>query len=165
VLFFLGIHDIDFMNWCVDARVESVYAQATSKVLKGTPDTVLALLRYANGTIASLEVSWVLPSSHPRGLDARFDAVGSLGAVYVNGVGDDVAIAHERFEYPPLFYTSELFGARGGILRDELDHFAKCVLHDRSPAVGGLDGKRAVEVAYAIQQSYESGVEVQIPQV
>jgi UDP-N-acetylglucosamine 3-dehydrogenase len=164
VLFFLGIHDIDFMNWCTGARVESVYAEATAKVLEGTPDTVLALLRYAGGTIASLEVSWVLPEAHPRGLDARFDAVGSAGAVYVNGVGDDVSIVHERLEHPPLFYASELFGERVGILRDELNHFVRCVLHDREPIVGGRDGKAAVEVAYAIQQSYESGLRIQLPQ-
>ena len=164
VLFFLGIHDIDFMNWCVGARAESVYAQATSKVLRDTPDTVLALLRYANGTIASLEVSWVLPASHPRGLDARFDAVGSEGAVYVNGVGDDVSIVHERLEHPPLFYSSELFGERVGILRDELAHFAKCVLCDREPIVSGRDGKNAVQVAHAIQQSYESGLTIQVAQ-
>ena len=163
VLFFLGIHDIDFVNWCVGARAESVYAQATSRVLQGTPDTVLALLRFPNGTIASLEASWVLPESHPRGLDARFDAVGTKGAIYVDGGAcEAVAIAHERFEHRPVFYAPELFGEKVGILRDELAHFVKCVRDDREPAVRGEDGKAAVEVAYAIQESYQTGAAVKV---
>ena len=163
VLFFLGIHDIDFVNWCVGVRPESVYAQAISRVLEDTPDTVLALLRFPDGLIASLEASWVLPESHPRGLDARLDVVGTAGAIYVDGGGcEAVAIAHERLEHAPVFYAPELFGERVGILRDEIAHFVRCVIHDREPVVRGEDGKAAVEVACAVQESYETGVVVEM---
>jgi predicted dehydrogenase len=162
VLFFLGIHDLDFMNWCVGCKPETVYAQATSRVLEGTPDTVLAVLRFPGGPIAALEASWVLPESHPRGLDARFDVVGTAGAVYVNGTGDSVAIVRERLEHPPLFYAPELLGERVGILRDEIAHFLKCVIHDHQPIVTGQDAKAAVQVACAIQESYQKASVVQI---
>jgi predicted dehydrogenase len=162
VLFFLGIHDLDFIHWCVGAGPERVYAQAISRVLRGTPDTVLALLTFPGGPIASLEVSWVLPESHPRGPDARFDAVGTAGAVYVNGTGDSVSVVHERLQHPALYYAPELYGERVGILRDEIAHFVQCVLHDRQPAVTGEDGKAAVEIACAIQESYRSGVPVEV---
>jgi predicted dehydrogenase len=157
VLFFLGIHDLDFINWCVGDKVESVYAQAVSQLLGGTPDAVHAVLRFPGDVIASLEVSWVLPESHPRGLDARFDAVGSAGALYVDGGGGDVIVAYERVEHPGLFYAPEIFGQRSGILRDEIAHFLKCVIHDRQPVVTGQDGKAAVQVACAIQESYQTG--------
>lgn len=162
VLFFLGIHDLDFVLWCAGSKPQSVYARAVSKVLEGTPDTVLALLTFPGGTIGSLEASWVLPESHARGLDARFDAVGTAGAVYVNGSGDSVSIVHERLEHPGLWYAPELYGVRGGILRDEIDHFCRCVLFDRQPVITGQDGKDAVLVACAIQASYETGAVVEV---
>jgi UDP-N-acetylglucosamine 3-dehydrogenase len=162
VLFFLGIHDIDFVNWCVGAKARRVYAEATSKTLEDTPDTVLAVLAFPSGTIASLEVSWVLPESFPGGLDARFEAVGTAGAVYVNGGCETVAIAHERFEQPELFYAPELHGDLVGVLRDELASFLKCVIRDSEPIVGGEDAKAAVEVACAIERSLESGSVVKV---
>jgi UDP-N-acetylglucosamine 3-dehydrogenase len=162
VLFFLGIHDLDCLNWCLGAVPETVYAQATSVALQGTPDAVHAVLRFPGGTIATLEVSWVLPESHPRGVDARFDVVGTAGAVYVNGTGDTVSIIHERLAHPSLHYAPELLGERVGILRDEIAHFCRCVRADRKPFVGGEDGKAAVQVACAIQESIQTGQAVEV---
>jgi len=163
VLFFLGIHDLDLLNWCVGRKPETVYAQAVSKVLQDTPDAVLALLTYPGGTVGSVEFSWVLPESYPRPLDARFEAVGTRGAIYVDGGSVPVSVAHQQFEQPELFYAPELFGNRIGILRDELAHFVHCVTHDHQPLVSGEDGKAAVEVACAIQRSYETGEPVAMP--
>jgi UDP-N-acetylglucosamine 3-dehydrogenase len=162
VLFFLGIHDLDCLNWCLGAVPETVYAQATSVALQDTPDAVHAVLRFPGGAVATLEVSWVLPESHPRGLDARFDVVGTAGAVYVNGTGDSVSVIHERLSHPPLHYAPELLGARVGILRDEIAHFCRCVLDDRRPFVSGEDGRAAVQVACAIQESCRTGRAVQV---
>jgi len=163
VLFFLGIHDIDFVNWCMGAKPEKVYAVAASKVLGDTPDSVMALLTFADGTVASLEASWILPESLPAPLDARFDAVGTSGALYVNGGCGMVSVAHERFDQPEISYAPDLLGESVGILRDELAHFVECVTQCAAPAVSGEDGKRAVEVACAIQESLRSGGVVQVP--
>lgn len=162
VLFFLGIHDIDLLNWCVGNRAEKVYAQSTSRVLDGSPDSVLALLTFPDSVIATLEVSWVLPSSFPGRLDARLEAVGTDGALYVNGGSESVAISHTRLEQPELHYAPVIRGQRVGILRDELAHFLMCVSSGEHPAVGGEEAKAAVEVACAIQESYETGNPVEL---
>lgn len=162
VLFFLGIHDIDFMNWCVGKKAKKVYAEATYKKLKNTPDTVLATIRFSDDTIALLEASWILPESFPGKLDAKFEVIGTDGVIYVDGGSDTVEIAHQRFESPELFYAPELFGERVGILRDELTHFVECIVNDREPIVSGEDGKAAVEVAYTIQKSFETGNIVEV---
>jgi UDP-N-acetylglucosamine 3-dehydrogenase len=162
VVFFLGIHDIDFVNWCVGAKPHTVYAQAVSKRLPQTPDTVLATLRFPGDVVASLEFCWVLPESYPGGLDAHFDAVGTGGAVYVKGGCDTVTIAHERFEQPELFYAPQLLGDSVGILRDELAHFVRCVAQGAPPVATGDDGKAAVEVAQAMERSYRTGTIVEL---
>lgn len=167
VLFFLGIHDLDMINWCVGARPERVYAEATFTKLGVTPDTVLALMRFAGGVLASLEVSWILTDSYPGRLDARFEAMGTDGSVQVNGGSENVTIVHapsmpQPVECPELFYAPEVHGQRVGILRDEVHHFLRCVVEDRTPIVGGQDGKAAVEVACAIQRSLEIGQVVEL---
>ncbi|NLE45834.1 MAG: Gfo/Idh/MocA family oxidoreductase [Chloroflexi bacterium] len=161
-LFFLGIHDIDFANWCMGQRPERVQAQAVSKILRDTPDTVLALLGYPGGAVAALEASWVLPRSMVCGLDARFDVVGTQGALYVNGGSQNVTIARDRIEQPELFYAPDVHGRSTGILRDELSHFVRCVIEGRQPVVSGRDGRMAVEVACAIETAYRTGDVVRI---
>jgi len=156
VAFFLGIHDIDFMNWCMNKKVERVYAESASRVLEeiGSIDTCMVLMKYEDGTIASLEVSWVLPSSFFRRLDAQFEAVGTEGAVYVDGSGSAVEIYGKvASPVPDVMYSPEINGKYTGILRDEISHFVDCVKYDKTPVVSGQDGKEAVRVACAIMES------------
>jgi predicted dehydrogenase len=163
VLFFLGIHDVDFMNWCVESKVERVYAESVSRVLRdvGTPDSYLAMIKFQDGTIASLEVSWILPQSFSRRLDARFEAVGTEGTIFVDGSGQAVDIYRAgESECPDVMYAPEVRGKFTGILRDEIAHFVECIRQDKVPAVTGQDGKAAVEVTCAIAESVEKQVPV-----
>ncbi|HGJ67310.1 TPA: Gfo/Idh/MocA family oxidoreductase, partial [bacterium] len=140
VAFFLGIHDIDFMNWCINSKVERVYAESVNRILTdiGTADTCMALIKYQDGTIASLEVSWVLPSSFFKRLDAQFEAVGTEGAVYIDGSGDCVEIfGAQANPVPDVMYSPEIYGNYAGILVDEISHFVDCVKDDKTPVVTG----------------------------
>ncbi len=158
VLFFLGVHDIDFINWCVESKVERVYAESVVRTFpeKNIADSYLALIKFQDGTIASLEVSWILPASFSKRLDARFDAVGTEGAIYVDGSGQAVEIYRaDESSCPDVMYAPEIRGKYTGILRDEIAHFVECVQQDKTPAVTGQDGKAAVEVVCAIARSVE----------
>jgi UDP-N-acetylglucosamine 3-dehydrogenase len=146
------------MNWCVGSKVERVYAESVTRVLQdmNTADSYLALLKFQNGTIASLEVSWILPESFAKRLDARFDLVGTKGSIYVDGSGQAVEVYRaDSAECPDVMYAPEIRGKYTGILRDEIAHFVECVQHDKTPDVTGQDGKAAVEVVCAIAESVE----------
>jgi len=162
-LFFLGIHDIDFLRWCAGAKAERVFAEQTSKRLVDLPceDSTLALIRFANGAIASLETTWILPESFPSMLDARFEAVGTKGTVNVDVFKQGLSIHRETgVEHPHTVYAPELDGKLVGALRDEIEHFMDCVVTDREPLVTGQDGRAAVEIALAIAESAGSGMPV-----
>jgi predicted dehydrogenase len=121
-----------------------------------TPDSYLAVIKFRDGTIASLEVSWILPLSFSVRLDAKFEAVGTEGTIFVDGSGQAVGIYRaDESEYPDVMYAPEIYGRYTGILRDEITHFVQCVQQDKAPAVTGQDGKAAVEVACAIAESVE----------
>ena len=158
VLFFLGVHDIDFMNWCAESKVERVYAESVVRTFKDEDiaDSYLALIKFQDGTIASLEVSWVLPPSFSGRLDAKFEAVGTEGALFVDGSGQAVTIYRaDESTCPDVICVPEIYGKYTGILKGEIAHFVECVQQDKTPAVTGQDGKAAVEVACAIAESLE----------
>jgi len=158
VLFFLGVHDIDFMNWCMGSKVERVYGESVSRVFrdKEIADSYLALIKYQDGTVASLEVSWILPRSFSKRLDAMFEAAGTEGTIFVDGSGQAVEVYRaEDSECPDVMYAPRLYGRYTGILRDEIMHFVECVQKDKVPAATGYDGKAAVEVVCAIAESVE----------
>jgi predicted dehydrogenase len=146
------------MNWCVESKVERVYAESVSRALrdKEIADSYLALMKFQDGTIASLEVSWILPRSFSGRLDAKFEAVGTGGTIFVDGSGQVVEIYRaDESTCPDVMYAPEIYGRYTGILRDEIVHFVECVQQDKVPAVTGQDGKAAVEVVCAIAESVE----------
>ena len=161
VLFFLGIHDIDYMNWCAGAKPERVYAESVRKRLKDAPDTTLALIRYSNGIVGSLEVCWTLPETYVERLDAQFKIIGTEGMIFVDSSGRGVAIyTEERGHCPESFYAPSVEGRTVGVLPDEIHHFIECVRTGRKPRVSGEEGKAAVQVACAIAASAAQGAVV-----
>lgn len=158
VLFFLGIHDIDFMNWCAQSPIERVYAETTRKVLATGADSTLALLHFTNDIIASLEISWILPKSYSGSLDARFEAVGTMGALFIDGSSQSTTIYQtDGSTCPETYYAPLVYGKTVGILQQEIAHFVECIRDDKEPFISGEDGKAAVKVAAAIAESVQKG--------
>ena len=141
------------------SRAERVYGESVIRTFrdKEIADSYLALIKYQNGTIASLEVSWILPRSFSKRLDAGFEAMGTGGAIFVDGSGQAVEVyRNDDSECPDVMYAPEVYGRHTGILRDEIMHFVECVQKDKTPAVTGQDGKGAVEIVCAIAESIET---------
>jgi len=158
-LFILGLHGLDFMNWCTDSKVERVYAESIRKVLPDTlesEDTYLALIKYKNGVIGSLESSWVLPENYPGWVDVRLEIMGTKGVIFIDNSGREFEIVQGKgIEYPNMRTVVPVGSKLLGPLRHEIEHFIECIQKDEQPCVSGEDGKAAVEVACAIEKSLE----------
>ncbi len=165
VAFFLGVHDIDLIQWITGRPITRVCAESCSKVLSSIPadDTIMTVFRMEGGAVGALETCWVIPEGSPNSLDARLEVVGTRGrvAACLGCEGFEQASA-ERAERPDIAYWTEMHDSAQGALRRQLEHFVECVLEDRAPAVSAEDARRAVEVAAAIHQSLESGGPVEI---
>jgi UDP-N-acetylglucosamine 3-dehydrogenase len=160
VLFFLGIHDIDMLLWCLNARPKSVFAAASRKLMAdlGVDDTIFLLLEFDNGVVACLETSWVLPDSSLATLDARLEIVGTRGVVYVDIHGQGLTVVEEeRMDRPDTMYGPVVHGQVAGILKEEIAHFLACVQADREPLITGRMGLEAVRVVMAAHRSLETG--------
>ena len=165
VAFFLGVHDLDLMRWFVGAEAVKVHAESACKVLAdiAAEDSIMTLLKYENGAVGCLETCWVMPKGIPCTLDARLEVIGTEGMVRVT-VGDEgcTIISPDRATRPDILYGPQLHGEQAGALRAQLQHFADCVLHDRTPFISPQDARAAVEIAVAIHVSLRSGAPVYI---
>ncbi len=156
LVFHVTIHDLDLVLWYLQQRVKTVYAQATSKALKAgnMDDSLFAILRFENDAIVNLESSWALPEGSATKLDAYMEVLGTQGMARVEcGYSGLWYCDSANTTFPDTMHWPSFRGQQAGDLKEELMHFADCVLEDTQPLVSGEDGFKALELAWAIQRS------------
>lgn len=160
-----AIHDLDMMAW-INGPAERVYAEGFVKKDNrwGHEDGVVAVLRFANGCIGTLETSWMLPGTAPAGLDASFHLVGTAGGVFIDGSNHGLAIVDlERYSQPDLTHWPVGRSGVEGDLKASIDHFIECVRSGQRPLVSLRDARYAEELVAAVKQSIRTGQPVRVP--
>ncbi|KKL63136.1 hypothetical protein LCGC14_2178130, partial [marine sediment metagenome] len=152
VLSFLGVHDFDYVRWLLDSEPVRVVTESVAKVHKAAgydiEDQTFTLIRFANDAVACVEAGWVLPNSHPRRADFSLQIIGTKGMAQYGLLPGDLAVCTEAgWEIPRL----------GGGLDLEIAHFLDCIVHDRPPLVTGPDGREALRMSLAAQESAKTG--------
>ena len=171
VLFFLGIHDIDFMNWCVGSKVERVYAETrnfeptryldTQNLQRPVPsdveDTAICVLTFKNGLIGRFV--WT-HAAIGKEIHQRI-YYGSEGSIDDNGIqfkdGSTRGMDELREEFLNALTPDakeKLFphGITNAVALGIYD-FLDAVRNNREPEVTGWDGFAAQAVCDAIYES------------
>jgi len=160
LLFHVTIHDLDLIFWYLNKKVKSVYAQSNSKALKtyNMEDSLFAVLRFEDDTLVNLASSWALPEGNASHLDAYMEILGTLGMAKVECGYSGLWFSNAAATlFPDTMHWPQVGDRIAGDLKEELTHFVNCVLTDRAPLVTGEDGLRALELAWAIQHSIDTG--------
>jgi predicted dehydrogenase len=122
----------------------------------------MALLRFESGAIGNLESGWLLPTTEPAGLSSRFDIVGTKGCMYIGNVNETLFICtKDGCRHPDVSYWPVLRGQAIGALRESMTHWLTCLLTDKDPIVGAKEGRLAVQLVLAIQESCRLGQPVE----
>src|SRR5882672_3819358 len=175
---------VDLLNWLLEGtHVTEVFARGQRGVLKAaghdTDDVSWAILSYADGTVASLGVSYALPEKYPAlGHAARVEILGTEGVMILDDDHTDQLMYSEKgvpHVYLPdhsvnmVFLQSgtpgdwalgEFWGPVANETRAWLDHLAMgkpCVLATAAEA------RRTLEVTLAIERSAASRKPVALP--
>ena len=169
MLFYVGVHDIDMVQWCAQKRITRVYAQRVVNVNKkwNSEDCIYALANLGEGTIANFEYSWTLPQNFPSGLKSKLEIYGSKSTAFLNRFNQGVEIFKEKntdlpYELTDILHWPELNERIVGDLKAEIDHFIDAVLNKREFAMSTDDAISAINVIEAIMESYEKGVPVDV---
>lgn len=160
----LGVHWIDLFRWMfqedvVEASGENVKVNTQYDI----EDNSFALLRFAGGAIAALNISYTVPDAFPHGRDLYISVRGTQGVISwapaYEGEKDILFVCsdHPDFKKSPKQYLSfELPPVKGysGVMGLEyVKDFADAVLSNRAPAISGEDGVAALKVVEAVYRS------------
>ena len=163
ILYYLGVHDIDMMQWVARSPITRVYAQTVNKLSNGNEDALYAVVNFANGAIGTLDYSWAWPDGLPAGYHAAFEVIGTKSAALmdVRDQGFQVITA----EGPTAADTHlwpEINDRITGDLRDELMHFAEAVQTSAPFVQDYREALAAVRVLDAMFASLERGGPVEV---
>jgi len=159
----MTIHDFDMVRFLSGAEVEEVHAYGANLVdpaigAAGDIDTALVSMRLSNGALAVIENS----RQAVFGYDQRIEVLGSKGGVEAFNetpartvLRSGAGVRHEN----PLYFFLERYQEA---YLAEMNQFVTCILENKKPSVGGLDGRISVAMGYAAMESLNTGTYVKI---
>jgi predicted dehydrogenase len=172
MLFYVGVHDIDMVQWCAQRRITRVYAQRIVNVNRkhNSEDCIYVLANLGSDAIAGFEYSWVLPENFPAGLKSRLEIYGSKSTAFLSRFNQGVEIYGERnaplpYELTDIIHWPELNNRIIGDLKVEVDHFVDALINGTEFVMPVDDAISAINVIESIMESYESGAPVDMKQL
>ena len=173
-----GSHTIDLCRWFA-GEIETVSAEMAIRLqAREVEDQAVVTLRHKNGCIslhhmlrmthkplneyylldgsrASLEMEygpgWSAFSLKPF----KMTLYGGHGLKGITTKSDDITLRNETDEEPEI--------AKNHRYLKELEHFCECILKDKKPLVGGIDGRKALEVINAAYLSAVRKEKIHLP--
>src|ERR1700726_3200070 len=156
------VHEFDLGRWLMNDEISEIHAYGAVLVFPEIAqfndiDTALLNMKFSRGALGAVEN--YMQSGY--GYDIRTEIVGSKGTIIMGY----------------LQQTAELLLTAAGAKTDIVDHFlvrfpegylnemrdfVQTILADRAPKVDAFDGRQAVAVAAAAEQSYREGRSVAV---
>jgi predicted dehydrogenase len=159
IRFYMGVHDVDAMQWIARSRIAKVYAQQREVLENGNEDALYAVVNFENGAIGSLDHSWAWPDGLMNGYRAALEIVGTKAAAYLDCadqgfymVGPDGTAGGDTHLWP------EINGRIVGDLADEIAHFVDATLSGAPYRQHHREAFDAIPVLDALAESADSGM-------
>lgn len=173
VIWDLGPHDLSILRYVLNADPVSVRATGAAHIQPDIEDVAYIHLRYADGMIAHLQLSWLHPSKVRRFTfvgDRRmvlYDDTEPLDKLWIYNRGVDRPAHSTTFEEFQLSYrNNEIIIPSVPMvepLHEACQHFADCIRDNQKPLSDGAWSLRITHTLVAIQRSLElNGQEVTI---
>ena len=162
----LAPHDVSIILYIFQAEPVVVTAQGQAYLRPGVEDVVFAQLKFADGRIAHIHVSWFDPHKVRQvtlvGSDkmATFDDMEASEKIRIYDKGVSVAGSVVGYEQSLSIRTGDILIPKtpgGEPLRIECLHFLECVEKGTTPRSDGRDGLRVVRVLEAASRSLAAG--------
>ncbi len=156
-----AIHNIDLLQWLL-GDVEVVFGFTATRLRKiETEDNVVAVLKFASGALGTIEASTTI---YPTNLEETLSIFGSEGTVVLGGVSmgkvrtwrladdDEAKVLTDQEKEPALPH----YACHQAVLED----MAGAIIENRQPVIDGYEGRKALAIIEAINNSNETGLPV-----
>jgi len=156
-----AVHRVNVLR-TLGGEVESVYALQPPKSYFDGEDTSLISLRFQNGGIGSLPVSWAtrLGNMSPGPWFSIYGREGTIFSDSYSSLRIYSTKMKESAENPTNVNLEDK-----NIIYEELRDFVECIQTGRTPLVSGIDGRRDIEICLAAYQSVKTKQAVELPLV
>ena len=159
------IHDIQMIMSINKSKPTRVFAEAVIRECEkfNSHDAVLALMKFADGSIASFETSWVLPKNQPEFLDPALHIIGDKGSIIIEGSSTGLSVQTESsFQKPDMVHWPIIDTKVDGCLKRNLDKFIDDCIFDKKPDVNLNDAFDAEKVVFAMKESINKGIPIDL---
>lgn len=168
VLMNQSIHNIDLLQWTF-GPVESVFGYTRTAMRKiEMEDVGVAVIKFKNGALGVIEAASTI---YPKNIEETLNVFGETGSVIIGGIAVNRVEAWEfqesEEEKKEIFASQESdppnvygFGHRE-VIKDMIDS----IHEDRTPAIPGEEGRKALEIILAIYKCQETKEPVVFPVV
>jgi predicted dehydrogenase len=156
-------HDLSVILHLFEEEPVMVSAHGESYIRRGIEDVVFLSLRFADGKMANIHLSWLDPHKL-----RKITLVGSKKMVVFDDMetSEKLKIYDKGVGSPSYDTYGEYLSLRFGDitipnvrmiepLRAEAEHFVRCIESRKEPKTGGRDGLRVVNILIAAQRSLE----------
>jgi predicted dehydrogenase len=155
-----GVHYVDLLRWCMGPVTEVTAICATQAHQVEVEDTALALVRFASGAVGTIMST---TAAYP-GFPQRLEITGTGGTVIVEDGRITRRALTGQDDHGPGGPGEASAGAAADPAAIEVaSHAAQladllaAVAGGREPAVGGQDGRDALEIICAVYESARTG--------
>ncbi|HUT58370.1 MAG TPA: Gfo/Idh/MocA family oxidoreductase [Phycisphaerae bacterium] len=162
----LAPHDVSIILYIFQAEPVTVTAQGQAYLREGVEDVVFAQLKFADGRMAHIHVSWFDPHKIRKvtlvGTDkmATFDDMDASEKIRIYDKGVDVAGSVVGYDQALSIRSGDILIPKtpaGEPLRLECLHFLECIEKGKTPRSDARDGLRVVRVLDAATRSLKAG--------
>jgi predicted dehydrogenase len=162
----LAPHDVSIILFIMQAEPVTVTAQGQAYLQKGVEDVVFAQLKFADGRMAHIHVSWFDPHKTRMitlvGADkmATFDDMDASEKLRIYDKGVSVVGSVVGYDQAISIRSGDILIPKtpgGEPLRIECLHFLDCIEKGKVPRSDGRDGLRVVRVLDAATRSLKAG--------
>jgi predicted dehydrogenase len=163
ILFYMGVHDVDAMQWIARSRINRVYAQKIEVLGHGNEDALYAVVNFENGAIGSIDYSWAWPDGLMNGFRSSLEIVGTKAAAYLDCTDQGFYVVEDgSTSGGDTHLWPEINGQIVGDLADEIDHFVRASLSGRPYMQDYREAFDAVPVLDALAESARTGFPVEV---
>ena len=157
------IHDLDMARYLLPEEPSQVFATGSVLVDKaigeaGDVDTAMVILRTRSGRLAHIDNS----RRAAYGYDQRVEAFGQKGMLQAHNPTPTAVVATtgtgQQSDKPFHFFLERYASA----YQAELDHFLEVLAGKAAPLVSGEDGRKALVLADAANESLRTGKLVEV---
>jgi len=160
-------HYVDMIQWLV-GPVETVSAKTATLARRiESEDSGVAVLRFRNGALGTIEVTML---AYPRNLEGSVTILGEKGSVKVGGTALNRIETWEFAEYHDIDREAELLlgapnplSVYGSGHTPYYENVARVLRGEAAPETDGREGRKSLELILGIYESARAEREIALP--